>query len=76
MGTITIKVPKNIRVKYEVDSLENTEMLLEKIAEIMRQPELTESDRLLGLFANEAEFLDQITESAMQARTRDSLRVS
>jgi hypothetical protein len=34
-----------------------------------------EPDQLLGLFADDTELIDQITESAMQARERDSLRV-
>ncbi len=34
------------------------------------------SDQLLGLFADEIELIDQITESAMQARERDPLRVA
>ena len=34
------------------------------------------SDQLLGLFADDPGLIDQITESAMQARERDALRVA
>jgi hypothetical protein len=34
------------------------------------------NDKLLGLFAHEAELIDEITESAMQARENESLRCS
>lgn len=38
--------------------------------------ERIELDKLLGLFADEAELLDHVTESAMRARENDPLRVS
>ena len=41
------------------------------VAEEMAKP----SDQLLGLFADDAELIDEMTESAMQARERDALRV-
>ncbi|MDM8561047.1 hypothetical protein [Candidatus Parabeggiatoa sp. HSG14] len=34
------------------------------------------NDKLLGLFAHEAELIDEITESAMQARENNPLRCS
>ena len=76
MGTITIKVPNDINIEYKVDSVEATENLLEKLNEMKMKSESVELDKLLGLFADEAEALDDVTESAMKARENDPLRVS
>lgn len=76
MGTITIKVPKNINIEYKVDSVEATENLLEKLNEMKMKSESVKLDKLLGLFADEAELIDNVTESAMKARENDPLRVS
>ena len=76
MGTITIKVPKDINVEYKVDSVEATENLLEKLNEMKMKSESVELDKLLGLFADEAVLLDRVTESAMKVRENDPLRVS
>ena len=76
MGTITIKVPKDINIEYKVESVEATENLLEKLNEMKMKSESVELDKLLGLFADEDELLDHITESAMKARENDPLRVS
>jgi hypothetical protein len=76
MGIITIKVPKDINIEYKVDSVEDTENLLEKLNEMKMKSEPDELDKLLGLFTDEAELLDQITESTMKSRENDPLRVS
>ena len=76
MGIITIKVPKDINIEYKVESVEATENLLEKLNGMKMKSESVESDKLLGLFADEAELLDHVTESAMKARENDPLRVS
>ena len=39
MGTITIKVPKDIDIEYKFDSVEATENLLEKLNEIKMKSE-------------------------------------
>ena len=52
MGTITIKVPKDINIEYKVDSVEATENLLEKLNEMKMKFESVELDKLLGLFAD------------------------
>ena len=75
MGTITIKVPQNIQVEYEIDAIDVVEGLLEQLKCVKPRRESEERDVLLGLFADNAELLDEITESAMQARERDPLRV-
>jgi hypothetical protein len=76
MGTITIKVPIDINIEYKVDSVEATENLLEKLNEMKMKSESVELDKLLGLFADEAELLDHVTESSMEARENNPLRVS
>ena len=76
MGTITIKVPKDINIEYKVESVEATENLLEKLNGMKMKSESVELDKLLGLFADIAELLDHVTESAMKARENDPLRVS
>ena len=76
MGTITIKVPKDINIEYKVESVEATENLLEKLNEMKMKSESVELDKLLGLFADEAVLLDHVTESAMKVRENDPLRVS
>ena len=75
MGTITIKVPQDIHVEYQIDRSDLTDNIIEQLKEIKLKPTTTKPDRLLGLFAEDAELLDQITESAMQGRENDSLRV-
>ncbi|RZB36605.1 MAG: hypothetical protein SRB2_01907 [Desulfobacteraceae bacterium Eth-SRB2] len=52
------------------------ENILEKLNEMKVKPEPDEPDKLLGLFADESELVDHVTESVMQARENDSLRVS
>jgi len=76
MGTITIKVPKNINLEYKVDSVEATENLLENLNEMKMKSESVKLDKLLGLFADEAELIDNVIETAMKSRENDSLRVS
>jgi hypothetical protein len=48
MGTITLKVPQDIHLEYQIDSLKMVEQLLEWL-KLQEQP--IESDSLLGLFA-------------------------
>jgi hypothetical protein len=76
MGTITIIVPKDINIEYKVDSVEATENLLEILNEMKMKSESVKLDKLLGLFADEAELLDHVTKSAMKVRDSDPLRVS
>jgi hypothetical protein len=56
------------------------EVILESLKHDMPSETVEEtgqqSDQLLGLFAEEAELVDEITEAAMQARERDALRVA
>jgi hypothetical protein len=74
MGMITIKVPQNIQREYEIDASEMIEELIAQLMRVQHQREPGAEDVLLGLFADDAELLDVITESAMQARERDLLR--
>ncbi len=56
------------------------ELILQSLKQDMQQisaqkPISSTTDKLLGLFADEANLIDEITESAMHARERDPLRV-
>ncbi len=68
MGTITLKVPQDIHLEYQIDSSKMMAQLLEWLKPLKPQP--VTNDRLLGLFANDADFSEQITEPAMQAREK------
>ena len=80
MGNIMIHVPQHIQVEYTLDSALLTQRVLELLNTVIlrhdtsSQPENT--DHLLGLFAEEADILDQVVESAMQTRETAALRVS
>ena len=68
MGMITIKVPDDINLEYEVGNIKFIKNLIYTLKEIGLNSKFIEKDNLLGLFANETELIDQITESAMQSR--------
>lgn len=78
MGNITIHVPQQIQIEYSVHHRMMTKRLLDVLnALILRvEPDIRQQDRLLGLFENQADELDQITEWAMQTRETAELRVS
>ena len=77
MGDILIHVPQHIHIEYTLGNELFTKQLLEILNTVMlrKEPESGEQDSLLGLFAHEAELLDQVTESIMQTRETGSLRV-
>jgi len=76
MGTITIKVPQDIHAEYELVSLENIGKFLRKMEKITTETLKAKPDRISGLFADEAELIDQITESAMMSRETEPFRAS
>ena len=76
MGTITIKVPKDIEAEYELDSMEQVEKLIQNLNGLRVASLPLKSDSLMGLFAEEAELMDQLIESAMKSREQDPLRIS
>jgi hypothetical protein len=77
MGDIMIHVPQNIHIEYTIENELLTKNLLELLNTLMLKykPETGEPDGLLGLFAEKAELLDEITESIMQTRETSSLRI-
>lgn len=80
MGDIMIHVPQHIQVEYTLDSAQLTQRVLDLLnTVILRHNTSSQSantDHLLGLFAEEADVLDQVVESAMQTRETATLRVS
>lgn len=74
MGTITIKIPQDIHLEYNVDNMQASKNILDRLR-VLLKPISKEPNKILGLFADETELLDQITESALLAREHDSLRV-
>ncbi len=76
MGTVIINVPQDINEKYDIKSIEASIELLEKLKNSKPETEVNSNDSLLGLFENESEIIDGITESAMQSREKDSLRLN
>ena len=77
MGNITIHVPQRIHIEYTLDNGNITQRLLDMLNALMlrSEPRPQEHDNLLGLFADQSELLDQITENALHARETDALRV-
>lgn len=71
MGAITIRIPQDIEVEYKLEELKTVEQLLERLKQL--QPDVVENE-LVGLFADEFELVDNIIESAMQAREKYPLR--
>ncbi len=62
MGTIMLKVPQDIHLAYQIDSSKLMEQLLEWLKPLKKQEQEFEKNTLLGLFGDEAEFIDQMTE--------------
>ncbi|MBD3326547.1 hypothetical protein GF339_18325 [candidate division KSB3 bacterium] len=71
MGDITIHVPQRIHIEYTLENEMVTRHLLDVLNAMLLQSLPTpegQNDALLGLFADQPELLDQVTEQAMQAR--------
>lgn len=77
MGNITIHVPQQIQIEYNVHNRIMTKRLLDLLNTLILpiEPESRQHDRLLGLFENQADELDLVTEWAMQTRETAELRV-
>ncbi len=77
MGSITITIPQNIHIQYRIENTARTKSLLDELNTLMLRSVAanTTENRLLGLFAQEANLMDQVTEQAMQSRETDLLRV-
>lgn len=75
MGTITIKIPQNTNIEYIVNNIDLTEKIIEGLKSMKLTPSKTINDSFLGLFADEDELINYVTESAMQSRDNSLLRV-
>jgi len=67
-----IKHRAKFTVSISEKSASDAVNVLSETGEQCRQPD--EDDRLLGLFSDEPELIDEITESAMKSREKDPLR--
>ncbi len=76
MGTIVINIPQDIHEKYDIKSIVTSEELLERLRQIKPKIGENTNNTLLGLFESESELIDYITETAMQSREKDSLRLN
>ena len=75
MGSITIYIPQSIKIEYTLNHASMTQNLLDMLNRLFfrtmpaiqneQQPVVNGLD---GLFADEPELIDQITDEAMQAR--------
>ena len=79
MGNIMIHVPQHIQVEYTLDNAQLTQHVLDLLNTVILRHEasaqLADTDHLLGLFTEQADVLDQVVESAMQARETATLRL-
>jgi hypothetical protein len=79
MGDIMIHVPQRIHIEYTLEYDNLTRHLLDILNTLILQRVPTRQadpgNELLGLFADQPDLLDHVTEQAMQARETDALRV-
>lgn len=78
MGDIMIHVPQRLHVEYTLEHESLTRQLLDMLNTLVLRSIPTPQDTnngLLGLFADQPDLLDQVTEQAMHARETDALRV-
>ena len=77
MGNITIHIPQQIHIEYTIDNRLMAKELLDLLNTTILRTELESGkpNRLLGLFSDQADLLDETIERAMQARETAKLRV-
>jgi hypothetical protein len=80
MGDILIHIPQQIHIEYTLENARLTKRVLDVLNGVIVRDEVsgqqeTDTDHLLGLFAEQADLLDQVVESAMQTRETATLRV-
>ena len=75
MGQIMIHVPQDIQVEYTVANNLLTKQVLDFLNLVMlRSQNELPPDNVTGLFADQAELIDEIVEAAMQQRETAPLR--
>ncbi len=80
MGDIMIHIPQQIHVEYTLENARLTKRVLALLNAVIVRDDVSvqqeaDSDHLLGLFADQADLLNQVVESAMQTRESATLRV-
>ena len=74
MGKVLLTVPQRINFEYQITSIDVAKEILALIESITQRK--ATKNRLLGLFEDKPEIMDEITETAMQSRENQILRVT
>ena len=76
MGEIIIKIPQNIHEEFELEDPKEIEQLIRSLKKNKKEVKEKKKENLfLGLFADDPDLVDHITELAMQAREKHPLRI-
>ncbi len=79
MGNITIRIPQQVHIEYTLKNARLTGRILDLLNALFLRDDNpdkknTQNDQLLGLFTDQADLFDQVTESALQERETSMLR--
>lgn len=79
MGNITIRIPQQVHIEYTLKNARLTGRILDLLNALFLRGDNsvkknTQNDQLLGLFSDQADLFDQVTESALQERETSMLR--
>ena len=74
MGKVLITVPQKINFEYQISNIDVAQKLIQFIDRFTQQKD--SENRILGLFEDDPELMDEITEMAMQNRENHPLRIT